>query len=173
MIPFLTGLEVSDFFNGIQSVSTCPLQRLRVLRSGPGPSNPYEPRPAALMKVAWEGVFRVLKIKEGLPAIPPITLTAFLDSGLNAGYYHTNGIPTGNPHVLNIRPTYFYKGIVMPVIILKQRKGLSRDQKRRIVQEFTETMVNVAGVKKDLVTIMIEEKEPEDIGKGGKLRCDE
>jgi len=61
----------------------------------------------------------------------------------------------------------------MPVIILKQRKGLSRDQKRRIVQEFTETMVNVAGVKKDLVTIMIEEKEPEDIGKGGKLRCDE
>jgi len=61
----------------------------------------------------------------------------------------------------------------MPVIILKQRKGLSRDQKRRIVQEFTETMVNVAGVKKELVTIMIEEKEPEDIGRGGKLRCDE
>lgn len=61
----------------------------------------------------------------------------------------------------------------MPVIILKQRKGLSRDQKRRIVQEFTETMVNVAGVNKELVTIMIEEKEPEDIGKGGVLRCDE
>ena len=61
----------------------------------------------------------------------------------------------------------------MPVIILKQRKGLSRDQKRRIVQEFTETMVNVAGVRKELVTIMIEEKEPEDIGKGGVLRCDE
>ncbi|RPI40324.1 MAG: 4-oxalocrotonate tautomerase [Methanoregulaceae archaeon] len=60
----------------------------------------------------------------------------------------------------------------MPVIILKQRKGLSRDQKRRIVQEFTETMVNVAGVNKELVTIMIEEKEPEDIGKGGVLRCD-
>ena len=61
----------------------------------------------------------------------------------------------------------------MPVIILKQRKGLSRDQKRRIVQEFTETMVNVAGVNKELVTIMIEEKELEDIGKGGVLRCDE
>ena len=61
----------------------------------------------------------------------------------------------------------------MPIIILKQRKGLSRDQKRRIVWEFTETMVNVAGVNKELVTIMIEEKEPEDIGKGGKLRCDE
>jgi phenylpyruvate tautomerase PptA (4-oxalocrotonate tautomerase family) len=41
------------------------------------------------------------------------------------------------------------------------------------VKEFTETMVNVAGVKKELVTIMIEEKELEDIGKGGVLRCDE
>jgi 4-oxalocrotonate tautomerase len=60
----------------------------------------------------------------------------------------------------------------MPVIILKQKKGLSRDQKRRIVQEFTKTLVTVTGVKKELVTILIEEKEPEDIGKGGKLRCD-
>ncbi|MDD1684316.1 MAG: tautomerase family protein [Methanoregula sp.] len=60
----------------------------------------------------------------------------------------------------------------MPVIILKQKKGLSREQKRRIVKEFTDTLVSVAGVKKDLVTILIEEKEPEDIGKGGKLRCD-
>jgi 4-oxalocrotonate tautomerase len=61
----------------------------------------------------------------------------------------------------------------MPVIILRQKKGLTRDQKRRIVKEFTETMVNVAGAKKELVTIMIEEKELEDIGKGGVLRCDE
>ena len=60
----------------------------------------------------------------------------------------------------------------MPVIILKQKKGLSREQKRRIVQEFTETLVNITRVKKELVTILIEEKEPEDIGKGGKLRCD-
>jgi 4-oxalocrotonate tautomerase len=60
----------------------------------------------------------------------------------------------------------------VPVIILKQKKGLSREQKRRIVKEFTDTMVSVAGVKKELVTIMIEEKELEDIGKGGKLRCD-
>ncbi len=60
----------------------------------------------------------------------------------------------------------------MPVIILKQKKGLSRDQKRTIVQEFTATLVKVTGVDKDLVTILIEEKEPEDIGKGGKLRCD-
>ena len=61
----------------------------------------------------------------------------------------------------------------MPVIILKQKKGLSRDQKRRIVQDFTDTLVSVTGVSRDLVTILIEEKEPEDIGKGGKLRCDQ
>ncbi len=60
----------------------------------------------------------------------------------------------------------------MPVIILRQRKGLTRDQKRRIIKEFTDTLVSVTGVDKELVTIMIEEKEPEDIGKGGKLRCD-
>ena len=60
----------------------------------------------------------------------------------------------------------------MPVIILKQKKGLSRDQKRTIVQEFTATLVKVTGVDKALVTILIEEKELEDIGKGGKLRCD-
>jgi len=60
----------------------------------------------------------------------------------------------------------------MPVILLKQKKGLSRDQKRTIVQEFTATLVKVTGVDKDLVTILIEENELEDIGKGGKLRCD-
>ncbi|MGB9176807.1 MAG: tautomerase family protein [Methanoregula sp.] len=60
----------------------------------------------------------------------------------------------------------------MPIIILKQKKGLSIEQKRRIVQEFTDTLVSITGVKKELVTIMIEEKELEDIGKGGKLRCD-
>jgi 4-oxalocrotonate tautomerase len=60
----------------------------------------------------------------------------------------------------------------MPVIILRQKKGLSREQKRRIVKEFTDTLVSVTGARKELVTIMIEEKEPEDIGKGGKLRCD-
>jgi 4-oxalocrotonate tautomerase len=61
----------------------------------------------------------------------------------------------------------------MPIIILKQKKGLSIEQKRRIVQEFTDTLVSITGVKKELVTIMIEEKELEDIGKGGKLRCDQ
>jgi 4-oxalocrotonate tautomerase family enzyme len=60
----------------------------------------------------------------------------------------------------------------MPVVILKQKKGLSVEQKRRIVKEFTATLVSTTGVKKELVTILIEELALEDIGKAGKLRCD-
>jgi 4-oxalocrotonate tautomerase len=61
----------------------------------------------------------------------------------------------------------------MPVIIMKSRKGISIEQKRRLVREFTDTVVSTLGVKKELVTIFIEEKELEDIGKAGRLRCDE
>jgi len=60
----------------------------------------------------------------------------------------------------------------MPVVILKTRKGMSREQKRRVVKEFTETLVSVTGIQKELVTIMIDEHELENIGKAGKLRCD-
>lgn len=61
----------------------------------------------------------------------------------------------------------------MPVIIMKSRKGLSIEQKRRIAKEFTETLVKTTGVKKEIVTIFFEDKELEDIAKGGRLRCDE
>lgn len=64
------------------------------------------------------------------------------------------------------------ENITMPVVILKTRKGLSREQKRRIVGEFTETLVSTTGITPELVTILIEEHELEDIGKAGKLRCD-
>jgi 4-oxalocrotonate tautomerase len=60
----------------------------------------------------------------------------------------------------------------MPVVILKIKKGLSRDQKRKIVEEFTRTLVSTVGVTPDLVTVLIDEHEMEDIGKAGKLRCD-
>jgi 4-oxalocrotonate tautomerase len=61
----------------------------------------------------------------------------------------------------------------MPVVILKIKKGLSRDQKRKIVEEFTLTLVSNVGVTPDLVTVLIDEHEMEDIGKAGKLRCDQ
>ena len=68
---------------------------------------------------------------------------------------------------------YLSEGSTMPVIILKSRKGLSIEQKRRIAKKFTETLVSTTGVKKEIVTIFFEEKELEDTAKGGKLRCDE
>lgn len=63
-------------------------------------------------------------------------------------------------------------GYRMPVIILKIRKGLSPEQKRRIVEEFTDTLVATVGVNPSLVTIFIEEHELEDIANAGKLRSD-
>jgi len=60
----------------------------------------------------------------------------------------------------------------MPVVIIRMRKGFSREQKRTIIKEFTDTLVTTLGVDPDLVTIMIDEHELENIGKAGKLRCD-
>jgi len=60
----------------------------------------------------------------------------------------------------------------MPVVILKMKKGPSVEQKRKIVKEFTGILVRTLKVEPGLVTIMIDEHEPENIGKAGKLRCD-
>jgi 4-oxalocrotonate tautomerase family enzyme len=60
----------------------------------------------------------------------------------------------------------------MPVVIVKMRKGWSTDQKRRIVAEFTNTLVTTLGVDPAIVTVLIDEHDPENIGKAGKLRCD-
>ena len=61
----------------------------------------------------------------------------------------------------------------MPVVILKMIKGWSKDVKRRIVAEFTDTLVSTLGIERDLVTILIDEHELENIGKSGSLRCDQ
>ena len=60
----------------------------------------------------------------------------------------------------------------MPVIVLRMKQGASTEQKRRIVKEFTETLVSTLGVDPGIVTILIDELPLENIGKGGKLRCD-
>lgn len=60
----------------------------------------------------------------------------------------------------------------MPVVILKMKKGWSVDQKRKIVGEFTNTLVSTLKIEPELVTVMIDELEPENIGKAGKLRSD-
>jgi len=65
------------------------------------------------------------------------------------------------------------QGATMPVVILKVRKGWTTEQKRKIVKEFTNTLVSTLKIDPDLVTIMIDEHSLEDIGHGGVLRCDE
>ena len=60
----------------------------------------------------------------------------------------------------------------MPVIVLRMKQGASTEQKRRIVKEFTSTMVATMGIEPELVTIIIDELPPENIGKAGKLPCD-
>jgi len=60
----------------------------------------------------------------------------------------------------------------MPVVILKMKKGWSVEQKRKIVKEFTNTLVSTLKIEPELVTVMIDELEPENIGKAGKLRSD-
>ena len=60
----------------------------------------------------------------------------------------------------------------MPVVILKMKKGWSVKQKRKIVREFTDTLVSTLKIEPELVTVMIDELEPENIGKAGKLRSD-
>jgi 4-oxalocrotonate tautomerase len=60
----------------------------------------------------------------------------------------------------------------MPVIVLRMKQGASTEQKRRIVKEFTDTMVATMGVGPDMVTVLIDELPLENIAKAGKLRCD-
>lgn len=60
----------------------------------------------------------------------------------------------------------------MPVIVLRMKQGASTEQKRRIVKEFTNTMVATMGIEPELITILIDELPLENIGKAGKLRCD-
>jgi 4-oxalocrotonate tautomerase family enzyme len=52
------------------------------------------------------------------------------------------------------------------------RKGWSVEQKRKIVKEFTDTLVRTLSIEPELVTIMIDELELENIAKAGKLRSD-
>lgn len=61
----------------------------------------------------------------------------------------------------------------MPVVVLRMKQGASTDQKRRIVREFTDTLVETLGVSPELITILIDDLPLENIGKAGKLRCDQ
>jgi phenylpyruvate tautomerase PptA (4-oxalocrotonate tautomerase family) len=60
-----------------------------------------------------------------------------------------------------------------PVIIMKSRKGLSIGQKRRILKGIYQDAGQHQGCQKERMTILIKDLALEDIGKAGRLRCDE
>ncbi|RLA85818.1 MAG: 4-oxalocrotonate tautomerase [Deltaproteobacteria bacterium] len=60
----------------------------------------------------------------------------------------------------------------MPLVRIDLIEGRSIEQKRKIVQEITETLVRVAGVKPEDVHIVIVDHPKENLASGGKLLSD-
>ena len=61
----------------------------------------------------------------------------------------------------------------MPVISVKLAGELTREQKKEIVERFTQTMVEVAGKPRDYVVVSFESQPHENWGWGGKLLDEE
>ena len=57
----------------------------------------------------------------------------------------------------------------MPYINLQITKGASKEQKKQIVAEFSQTLVNVLGKKLEHIHIVIQEIELDDWGYAGQL----
>jgi 4-oxalocrotonate tautomerase len=60
----------------------------------------------------------------------------------------------------------------MPIIRVEMFKGRSREQKRSLVRELTESFVRVAGGKPESVTIILQEVDKEDWAAAGALMVD-
>jgi len=56
----------------------------------------------------------------------------------------------------------------MPHIVLDGPK-LTKDQKRAIVESFTQAASDITKIPKEAFVVMIKENEPDNIGVGGKL----
>jgi 4-oxalocrotonate tautomerase len=87
-------------------------------------------------------------------------------------FFKNNGINPFNPMRLLRRRINTGSGTIMPVIVLHMKQGASTEQKRRIVKEFTDTLVSTLGIGPEMITILIEDLPLENIGRAGKLRCD-
>ncbi|MBN2125582.1 MAG: 2-hydroxymuconate tautomerase family protein [Deltaproteobacteria bacterium] len=60
----------------------------------------------------------------------------------------------------------------MPIVTIGLIEGRSKEQKSRIVAEFTDTLVRVAGVKPENVRIVITDHSKDNLAMGGKLLSD-
>lgn len=59
----------------------------------------------------------------------------------------------------------------MPVITFDGGK-LSKEQKKDLVCQFTESAHAITGIRKEAFVIIIRENDAENIGSGGELLCD-
>lgn len=59
----------------------------------------------------------------------------------------------------------------MPSVTLELAK-LSREQKRTLVSEITETVSKVTGLPAESVYVFVKENDPDNIGVGGRLLSD-
>jgi 4-oxalocrotonate tautomerase len=57
----------------------------------------------------------------------------------------------------------------MPVIEVKMLSGRSAEQRKEIVRQITDVMVNVAGARKEAVSVILQEFSPEHYAVGGEL----
>jgi len=60
----------------------------------------------------------------------------------------------------------------MPVILVNALKQPDIDKKRKLVSRITDAMVEVYGVPREAVVVVIKEDELENIGLGGTLALD-
>jgi 4-oxalocrotonate tautomerase len=61
----------------------------------------------------------------------------------------------------------------MPVIRVDMFRGRSREQKRLLVRELTDTFVRIAGGKPESVTIILQDVDKEDWGAAGALMVEQ
>ncbi len=60
----------------------------------------------------------------------------------------------------------------MPYVNVQITKGATREQKRKVVEEMTQTLVSVLGKKPEHIHIVIQEIETDDWGFAGMLTTD-
>jgi 4-oxalocrotonate tautomerase len=63
--------------------------------------------------------------------------------------------------------------VLVPYVNVRiTRDGVTVEQKRRVVEEFTQTLVSVLGKRPEHIHVIIDEVEPENWGYAGMLTTD-
>lgn len=60
----------------------------------------------------------------------------------------------------------------MPHITIEGPKITELEKKRKLVEGLTEAAVNAYGLRKEIITVLIKENAPENVGVGGQLLID-